>query len=84
MKERIDEESGWKIEQIVNLLRCKCNLIINDPIDLEKKSFWCFFDPALLLNSDDLSFFISIIINVRYSDLFTCFIELLIFNVYKE
>jgi hypothetical protein len=67
-QERVDVEDSGEIEGIIDLLCSKSSLIIENSVDLEEKSLWGILDPGVLVYTNDLSLFISVIVDVGNSD----------------
>jgi hypothetical protein len=83
LQEWVDVESSWEIEQVVNLLESLARFVIDDSIDLKKKSLWGLFDPAMFFDPNHLSLLVAIIIDMRYGDLLTGLVEFPMLDINK-
>lgn len=63
-----------EIEGIVDFMWCECMLIIYNSIDLKEECARCFLNPSMFINSNDFSFIVSVVFDVRNSHFFTGFV----------
>lgn len=84
MQEGVNVEHSRKVEGIVDLLWRKSGLIIDDSINLKEESFGGFFDPAVLLDSNNLSFIIAIVLNVGNGHFLASLVKLLVLDIHEQ
>jgi hypothetical protein len=84
LQKGINVKGSWEVESIVDLFEILSSFVVDDSIDLEEQGFGGLFDPAMLFDSDNLTFVIAVVVNMRNCDLFASFIELFVFNIDHE
>lgn len=83
-QEGVNIEGGGKIKHVIDFLESHGLFVVLDSVDLEEESFRRSLDPAVLLDPDNLSFFVAVVVNVRDGDLFAGVVELSMLGVDEE
>ena len=83
-QEGVNIEGGGEIKHVIDFLESHGLFVVLDSVDLEEESFRRSLDPAVLLDPDDLSFFVAVVVNVRDGDLFAGVVELSMLGVDEE
>ena len=65
-------------------LECFGGLIVCNSVDLEEKCFRRLLNPTVFFNTNDLSFFISVVVNMGDCDLLAGVVELPMSDVEEE
>lgn len=83
-EEGVDVEYGGEIEGIIDLLGSKGSLIVEDTIDLEEEGLRGILDPRVLIDSNDFSLLIAIVLYMRDCDFLTGLVEILMLHVHEK
>ena len=79
-QERINVKCGREVECIIDFLKSQSFFVVLYSMNLKKESLGRSLDPAVFFDTNHLSFFIPVVINVGDGDFFESVVELTIFG----